>query len=97
MASLSGLHLRSRLQGRLVAPRLRHIRLLVCDVDGVLTLNATTVLDGHPLLNIQNNLNQMFGCVHFSAFDIKDAFWSIIIAPHDRHKFAFSTHDELLQ
>lgn len=37
MASLSGLHLRSRLQGRLVAPRLRHIRLLVCDVDGVLT------------------------------------------------------------
>lgn len=37
MASLSGLHLRSRLQGRLVALRLRHIRLLVCDVDGVLT------------------------------------------------------------
>ncbi len=37
MASLSGLHLRSRLQGRLLAPRLRHIRLLVCDVDGVLT------------------------------------------------------------
>jgi 3-deoxy-D-manno-octulosonate 8-phosphate phosphatase (KDO 8-P phosphatase) len=37
MASLSGLHLRSRLQGRLLRPRLRRIRLLVCDVDGVLT------------------------------------------------------------
>ena len=37
MASLSGLHLRSHLQRRLVSPRLRHIRLLVCDVDGVLT------------------------------------------------------------
>jgi len=37
MASLSGLHLRSRLQGRLLRPRLRQIRLLVCDVDGVLT------------------------------------------------------------
>jgi 3-deoxy-D-manno-octulosonate 8-phosphate phosphatase (KDO 8-P phosphatase) len=37
MASLSGLHLRSRLQGRLLWPRLRQIRLLVCDVDGVLT------------------------------------------------------------
>lgn len=37
MASLSGLHLRSRLQGRLLRPRLRAIRLLVCDVDGVLT------------------------------------------------------------
>ena len=37
MASLSGLHLRSCLQGRLLRPRLRRIRLLVCDVDGVLT------------------------------------------------------------
>jgi 3-deoxy-D-manno-octulosonate 8-phosphate phosphatase (KDO 8-P phosphatase) len=37
MASLSGLHLRSHLQRRLVSPRFRHIRLLVCDVDGVLT------------------------------------------------------------
>ncbi|MDI9406090.1 MAG: hypothetical protein QM522_05215 [Chitinophagaceae bacterium] len=37
MASLSGLHLRSRLRGRLLRPRLRGIRLLVCDVDGVLT------------------------------------------------------------
>lgn len=37
MASLSGLHLRSRLQGRLLRPRLRRIELLVCDVDGVLT------------------------------------------------------------
>jgi 3-deoxy-D-manno-octulosonate 8-phosphate phosphatase (KDO 8-P phosphatase) len=37
MASLSGLHLRSRLQGRLLRPRLRRIRLVVCDVDGVLT------------------------------------------------------------
>lgn len=37
MASLSGLHLRSRLRGRLLRPRLRAIRLLVCDVDGVLT------------------------------------------------------------
>ena len=34
---MSGLHLRSRLQGRLLRPRLRLIRLLVCDVDGVLT------------------------------------------------------------
>ncbi|QVL52070.1 MAG: hypothetical protein KFB97_11350 [Cyanobium sp. M30B3] len=37
MASLSGLHLRSRLQGRLLRPRLRRVRLVVCDVDGVLT------------------------------------------------------------
>jgi 3-deoxy-D-manno-octulosonate 8-phosphate phosphatase (KDO 8-P phosphatase) len=32
-----GLQLRSRLQARLLRPRLRAIRLLVCDVDGVLT------------------------------------------------------------
>ena len=37
MAILSGLHLRSRLQKRLLFPRLQQIRLLVCDVDGVLT------------------------------------------------------------
>jgi 3-deoxy-D-manno-octulosonate 8-phosphate phosphatase (KDO 8-P phosphatase) len=37
MTSLSGLGLRSRLQGRLLWPRLRQVRLLVCDVDGVLT------------------------------------------------------------
>jgi len=37
MASLSGLHLRSRLQKRLLMSRLRLIRLVVCDVDGVLT------------------------------------------------------------
>jgi 3-deoxy-D-manno-octulosonate 8-phosphate phosphatase (KDO 8-P phosphatase) len=32
-----GLGLRSRLQARLLWPRLRQVRLLVCDVDGVLT------------------------------------------------------------
>ena len=37
MTSLSGLHLRSRLQRRRLAPRLQQIQLLVCDVDGVLT------------------------------------------------------------
>jgi 3-deoxy-D-manno-octulosonate 8-phosphate phosphatase (KDO 8-P phosphatase) len=37
MASLSGLHLRSRLQKRLLMPRMRLIRLVVCDVHGVLT------------------------------------------------------------
>jgi 3-deoxy-D-manno-octulosonate 8-phosphate phosphatase (KDO 8-P phosphatase) len=34
---VSPLHLRSRLQGRLLWPQLRQIQLLVCDVDGVLT------------------------------------------------------------
>lgn len=37
MASLSSLHLRSRLQKHFLLPRLRQIRLVVCDVDGVLT------------------------------------------------------------
>jgi 3-deoxy-D-manno-octulosonate 8-phosphate phosphatase (KDO 8-P phosphatase) len=37
MASLSGLHLRWRLQKRLLMPRMRLIRLVVCDVDGVFT------------------------------------------------------------
>ncbi|MDM7954042.1 MAG: HAD family hydrolase [Cyanobium sp. CZS 25K] len=37
MNSLSGLGLRSLLQRHLLTPRLRQIRLLVCDVDGVLT------------------------------------------------------------
>lgn len=37
MASLSGLHLRSRLQRRRLRPLQRAIRLLVCDVDDVLT------------------------------------------------------------
>jgi hypothetical protein len=39
----------------------------------------------------------MHGCCHFTAFDIKDAFWSCMVAEKDRHKFAFSTHNELLQ
>jgi 3-deoxy-D-manno-octulosonate 8-phosphate phosphatase (KDO 8-P phosphatase) len=34
---VSGLGLRSRLQARLLQPRRRPIRMLVCDVDGVLT------------------------------------------------------------
>ena len=34
---MNALQLRSRLQGRLLRPRLRRIALLVCDVDGVLT------------------------------------------------------------
>jgi 3-deoxy-D-manno-octulosonate 8-phosphate phosphatase (KDO 8-P phosphatase) len=37
MANLSGLHLRSRFQKHLLFPRLQRIRLVVCDVDGVLT------------------------------------------------------------
>jgi len=34
---MSGLGLRSRVKRRLLAPRLNQVRLLVCDVDGVLT------------------------------------------------------------
>lgn len=34
---MSALQLRSLLQGQLLRPRLRQIRLIVCDVDGVLT------------------------------------------------------------
>jgi 3-deoxy-D-manno-octulosonate 8-phosphate phosphatase (KDO 8-P phosphatase) len=37
MASLSGLHLCSLLQKHFLLPRLRQIRLVVCDVHGVLT------------------------------------------------------------
>ena len=37
MASLSGLHLRSRLLKRLLMPCMHLIRLVVCDVNGVLT------------------------------------------------------------
>jgi len=60
-------------------------------------LNAITILDGHPLPSITSILDQMHGCCHFTAFDIKDAFWCCMVAEKDRHKFAFSTHNELLQ
>ena len=60
-------------------------------------LNAVTTLDGHPLPLQTDILNQMKGCIHFTAYDIKDAFWCVPVAQQDRHKFAFATHDELLQ
>ena len=60
-------------------------------------LNAVTIPDAQPMPKVVDVLNQFHGDSHLSTIDLKDAFWSVLLAVADRHKTAFATHDMLLQ
>ena len=60
-------------------------------------LNALTVPDRQPMPRISDVLDSFAGDQFFSCFDIKDAFWTVLLALSDRHKTAFATHNTLYQ
>jgi len=54
-------------------------------------LNAVTKKDVYPLPRIDDILDTLNGMKFFSVLDQANAYWSILIAPDDREKTAFST------
>ena len=60
-------------------------------------LNEATIPDQHPLPRTADCIEQFRGCSHFSCYDIKDAFWTVLVHIADRHKTAYATHNSLLQ
>ena len=60
-------------------------------------LNEKTRRDEHPMPRVMNVIDNMAGDRYYSAFDIKDAFWSVMLDIADRHKTAFATHNRLLE
>ena len=58
-------------------------------------LNSVTVPDAQPMPRIEDILNSFVGNEFFSCFDVKDAFWTVLLAVADRHKTAFATHNML--
>ena len=60
-------------------------------------LNSVTVPDAQPMPRIEDILNSFVGNEFFSCFDVKDAFWTVLLAVADRHKTAFATHNMLYQ
>jgi hypothetical protein len=56
-------------------------------------LNTVTKADQYPLPRIDDYLNQFQGKTWFSTFDANSGFHQIPVAPGDREKLAFRTHE----
>ena len=53
-------------------------------------LNKTTVSDSYPLPNVEELIDQTFGCRYFTQLDLASGYWAIPISEDDRCKTAFS-------
>ena len=53
-------------------------------------LNKTTLTDNYPLPNVQELLDQCYGCNFFSQLDMASGYWGIPIDEPDQIKTAFS-------
>ena len=60
-------------------------------------LNSVTVPDMQPMPRLIDVLDSFGRDSHFSAFDLQDGFWCILLHIDDRHKTAFATHNMLLE
>ena len=67
---------------------------VTCDLR---LLNSVTVPDMHPMPRVLDILDAFASDSHFSAFDLQDGFWCIMLHMADRHKTAFATHNMLLE
>ncbi|GBG74376.1 hypothetical protein CBR_g18787 [Chara braunii] len=54
-------------------------------------LNAITVKNAEPLPRIDDLLDRVQGCKHYSKIDLKSGYHQIAIRPEDQHKTAFQT------
>ena len=53
------------------------------------TLNANTVKDTYPLPNVDDMLDQFWGCNYFTQLDLASGYWGIPMHPDDIEKTAF--------
>ena len=60
-------------------------------------LNEITVKDVYPLPRIDDTLDQLVGCVYFTAMDLTSGYWQVDLADRDAAKTAFMTADGLYE
>ncbi|KAG7665840.1 uncharacterized protein J8A68_000666 [[Candida] subhashii] len=60
-------------------------------------LNTNTVKDKFPLPIIEGLLEYLHDCKCFSKLDLSQGYYQVAIAPEDREKTAFITHDGLYE
>ena len=53
------------------------------------TLNANTIKDTYPLPNVDDMLDQFWGCKYFTQLDLASGYWGIPMHPEDIEKTAF--------
>ena len=53
-------------------------------------LDVHTKKDSYPLLQIQEALESMVGCTHFSMMDFKSGFWQVKMAPESQQYTTFT-------
>ena len=49
-------------------------------------LNKTTVSDSYPLPNVEELIDQTFGCRYFTQLDLASGYWAVPISEADRCK-----------
>ena len=54
-------------------------------------LNKITIKNKYPLPRIDDLLDRLNGCTHFSSIDLRSGYWQLRIAPEDVPKTAFRT------
>ena len=60
-------------------------------------MNAITTKDSFPLPRIEDIFDQLSQSIYFTTLDLKNGYFQIPLAPHDRPKAAFSTSDNPYQ
>ena len=53
------------------------------------TLNGNTIKDTYPLPNVEDMLDQFWGCSYFTQLDLASGYWGIPMHPDDAEKTAF--------
>jgi hypothetical protein len=60
-------------------------------------LNVDTLKDSHPLLHIEDLLNEVHGSSHFTKLDLKSGYHQIRLRKEDRQNTAFTTKYRLFE